>query len=62
MTTKREELKMRITYEPNRFSSTHLMDVYEALTSTINRIIPAVPSEDKESSTELVIDYEGEIL
>lgn len=31
MTAKREELKMRITYEPNRFSDNYLSDAYEAL-------------------------------
>ncbi len=60
MTTKREELTMRVSYEPNRFSSTHLMDAYEALASTLTRIIPPAPTENKESSEELVIDYEGE--
>ena len=34
MTAKREELKMRITYEPNRFSDNYLSDLYEALAPT----------------------------
>lgn len=31
MAKKREDLTVRVTYEPNRFSSTHLMNAYESL-------------------------------
>lgn len=35
MAKEREVLKVRVTYEPNRFSSTHLMDAYESIAPTI---------------------------
>ena len=31
MSKKREELTVRITHEPNRFATTHLLDTYELL-------------------------------
>lgn len=42
MAKEREVLKVRVTYEPNRFSSTHLMDAYESIAPTITPLpIPA---------------------
>lgn len=35
MTRKREDLKVRVTYETNRFSDTNLVDAYEILTPPI---------------------------
>jgi hypothetical protein len=36
MAKKREELSVRITYEPNRFAATHLLDAYELLAPNPN--------------------------
>lgn len=42
MAKEREVLKVRVTYEPNRFSSTHLMDAYESIAPIISPLpIPA---------------------
>lgn len=60
MMTKHEELKMRVTYEPNRFSSTHIVDAYETLMPTINRVITDAPEQGKKSPETLV--YKGEKL
>lgn len=60
MMIKHEELKMRITYEPSRLSSTHIMDAYETLIPTINRIISDVPTQDRKSAE--TPDNKGEQL
>jgi len=66
MAAKREVLKMRITYEPNRFSSTHLMDAYEVIAPTIHRTIPAAvaptPVKSEKPTDDAVINYKGESL
>jgi len=62
MTTKREELTVRVTYEPNRFSSHYLTDAYAVIAPLINLPLSAVPSVPQDDCEELAIDYEGEIV
>ncbi len=60
MTTKLEELKMRVTYDPTRFSTIYLTAAYEVLAPTINRAIPAAPEHHHEPVEDQVLDFKGE--
>ena len=62
MMTKHEELKMRVTYEPNRHSVTHIMDAYETLLPTINRIINDASVCEKNRKSSMTLGYKGEKL
>jgi hypothetical protein len=60
MTKKREELMVRVTYEPNRLSSTYLMDAYELIASTTHISRPTKSTEGGEPSGKPTIFTDGE--
>lgn len=49
MMKKHKELKMRVTFEPNRISYTHIMDAYETLMPSIRLKMTDNSVQDKKA-------------
>ncbi len=56
MSKRRSDLKIRIKFEPNRFSSEYLSKVYEQLKPVASRVVSNGPQQDEVAETKATIE------